>query len=51
LDFTKDIYSQLEPRTLDLLKRMLEKEATNRISVDEALNHAYFTGEMDIEIE
>jgi hypothetical protein len=34
LNFNKDIYSKMEAKTFDLLKRMLEKEAANRISVD-----------------
>jgi len=45
-NFSKEIYSKLSPRTLDLLTKMLEKDPLKRVSADSALNHSYFTGEM-----
>jgi serine/threonine protein kinase len=48
--FNKEIYSKIPPTTLDLLAKMLEKDPLKRISADGALNHPYFTSEMEIEM-
>lgn len=42
------MYSKLPSKTLDLLVKMLEKDPLKRISADGALNHPYFSSEMEI---
>ena len=41
----------MDPKTFDLLTKMLEKDPSKRITADVALSHPYFLGDMDIEME
>lgn len=43
------MYANVDRKTFDLLRKMLEKDPTRRISAEMALKHPYFTGEMEIE--
>ena len=43
-DFTKEMYANVDRKTFDLLRKMLEKDPARRISAETALKHAYFTG-------
>lgn len=36
--------------TLDLLTKMLERDPKRRISAENALKHAFFNNEMDVEV-
>lgn len=40
----------MNPKAFDLLTKMLDKDPTKRISAEAALNHQYFSGDMDIEV-
>ena len=48
-DFSREIYQTLPKSTFDILTMMLEKDPTKRITADQALNHGYFTDEMESE--
>ena len=51
-DFTQEKYNDISPIALDLLKKMLEKDPSKRLSAKKALQHIYFTSnssQMDIE--
>lgn len=50
-DFSKQCYSQINAKTLDLLMRMLEKDPSKRISSECALEHAYFSAATEMEEE
>ena len=41
-DFTQPKYQDISPLTLDLLKKMLEKDPSKRIPAKKALQHVYF---------
>jgi serine/threonine protein kinase len=49
--FTKECYSELPSKTLDLLVKMLERDPLKRITSEAALTHPFFATEMDIEVE
>lgn len=38
----------MNPKTIDLLTKMLEKDPSKRISAEAALNHSYFMSEMEV---
>jgi|JI10StandDraft_1071094.scaffolds.fasta_scaffold47452_11 serine/threonine protein kinase len=40
----------MNPKAFDLLTKMLDKDPTKRISAEAALNHQYFSGDMDVEV-
>jgi hypothetical protein len=42
------MYSEISTNSFKLLKGMLEKDPKKRISAENALNHPYFGGSMDI---
>ncbi len=42
-DFSQQKYQEISPLALDLLKKMLEKDPSKRISAKKALTHVYFT--------
>lgn len=51
-DFTQDKYHEISPIAMDLLRKMLEKDPTKRVSAKKALQHIYFgsnSSKMDIE--
>ena len=48
-DFYHSQYKELNTQALDLLKKMLEKEPSKRLSAKKALSHPYFTCSMDLE--
>ena len=41
----------MNPKAFDLLTKMLDKDPTKRISAEAALNHQYFSGDMDVEVQ
>lgn len=43
IDLEKKEYENLSMEAKDLLRHMLEKDPSQRISAQEALQHAYFT--------
>ncbi len=51
-DFSQEKYQEISPLALDLLKKMLEKDPSKRVSAKRALQHVYFTSgsaKMDVE--
>lgn len=49
ITFEGEQYSKLDSNTLDLLTKMLKKNPNERITANEALNHAYFSSIEDQE--
>jgi serine/threonine protein kinase len=47
ITFEGDEYKALDPQALGLLKRMLKKNPSERITAAEALNHPYFAESME----
>lgn len=48
--FNKELYSKIPSNALDLLVKMLERDPKRRLSAEAALNHSFFSNEMDIEV-
>jgi len=49
ITFEGEQYNKLDSNTLDLLSKMLKKNPHERITANEALNHAYFSSFEDQE--
>lgn len=47
-DLSSKLYDDLSYPTHELLKRMLDKNPSTRISASEALNHPYFKSAMEV---
>jgi serine/threonine protein kinase len=50
IDFSAEVYNNLENSALDLLKKMLVANPKERITASSALNHQYFDSEMGEEM-
>jgi len=43
LKFEKDIWNQVSPESIDLIRKLLDRNIHNRINAEEALKHPWFT--------